>query len=53
MSEEELAAHRVDVLNELERRANLRAIPAQVTQLASQFRAAGGDPGELVAALDE
>lgn len=52
MSEEELAAHRVDVLHELERRANLQQIPQQVSQLAAQYRAAGGDTTDLTSALE-
>lgn len=51
LTDEELAAHRLDVLGEQERRANLAAIPAQVTQLAQTYTAAGGDPADLTAAL--
>ena len=51
LTDEQLDAHRLDVLNEMERRANLAAIPAQVTQLAQTYTAAGGDPADLTAAL--
>ena len=51
LTDDELDQHRLDVLNEQERRANLAAIPAQVTALAQTYTAAGGDPGDLTAAL--
>lgn len=51
LTDDELAQHRLDVLNELERRANLAAIPAQVSALAQTYTAAGGDPADLTAAL--
>ena len=46
-----LDALRREVLTEQERRANLAAIPAQVTALAQTYTAAGGDPADLTAAL--
>lgn len=51
LSNEDLAVHRLAVLAELERRANLAAIPAQVSQLAQTYTAAGGDPANLTAAI--
>ena len=51
LTAEELDAHRLAVLNEQERRANLAAIPAQVATLAAQFVAAGGAQAELTAAI--
>ncbi|WP_177243879.1 hypothetical protein [Microbacterium sp. AR7-10] len=51
LTDAELDQHRLDVLNEMERRANLAAIPAQVTALAQTYTAAGGDPADLTAAL--
>lgn len=51
LTDEDLDAHRLAVLAEQERRANLAAIPAQVSQLAQAYTAAGGDPADLTAAL--
>lgn len=51
LTDDELDQHRLDVLNELERRANLAAIPSQVTQLAQTYTTAGGDPADLAAAI--
>ncbi|MGP6170635.1 hypothetical protein ACTU6V_05440 [Microbacterium sp. A204] len=51
LTDEDLDQHRLDVLNELERRANLAAIPSQVAQLAQTYTAAGGNPADLEAAL--
>ena len=47
----ELEQYRVDVLTEQERRQRLSAIPTQVTQLAGQFVADGGDKTTLIDAL--
>lgn len=52
LTDEDLDQHRLDVLNEIERRANLAAIPSQVTQLAQTYAAAGGNPADLEAALN-
>ena len=51
LTEDELEQHRVDVLTEQERRQRLSAIPTQVTQLAGQFVADGGDKTTLIDAL--
>lgn len=48
----ELEQLRVDVLNELERRANLNQAPAQITWLARQYVDAGGDPADIAAAIE-
>ncbi|KAB1647458.1 hypothetical protein F8O06_02660 [Pseudoclavibacter sp. CFCC 14310] len=52
LTDEELAQHRIDVLTEQERRANLAEIPQQVAQLAQTFTAGGGDRAVLTAAID-
>ena len=51
LSDDDLDALRIQVLNEQERRQRLSAIPTQVTQLAGQFVADGGDKTILVDAL--
>lgn len=51
LTDEELNSHRQAITNEIGRRANLAAIPHQVTQLAQAYTAAGGDPADLTAAL--
>ena len=51
LTDDELEQYRVDVLTEQERRQRLSAIPTQVTQLAGQFVADGGDKTILVDAL--
>ena len=53
LTDEQLEQHRVEVLTEQERRANLAAIPAQIASLAATFTAGGGDPAVLVQALDD
>ena len=51
LSDDDLDALRIQVLNEQERRQRLSAIPTQVAQLAGQFVADGGDKTTLVDAL--
>lgn len=51
LSDDDLDALRIQVLNEQERRQRLSAIPTQVTQLAGQFVADGGDKTILIDAL--
>ena len=51
LTDTELDARRIEVINEQERRANLAAIPAQVSMLAEQFIDAGGAQAELDAAV--
>lgn len=51
LTDEDLAEHRLDVLNEIERRASLAAIPDQVAQLAQTYTAAGGNSANLAAAI--
>lgn len=48
---EELAAYRLEILVEYERRANLTAIPIQITALATTYFAAGGTQSILTAAV--
>lgn len=52
LTDDELDAHRRAVLAETERRTNLAAIPGQVADLARTYAAGGGDPADLVAALE-
>lgn len=47
ISNEDLDALRVNVQTEIERRARLDSIPAQVAQLVEEYTAAGGDPTDL------
>lgn len=47
----ELAAVRVEILTEIERRATLAAIPDQVGALAARYVAAGGPQATLDAAI--
>ncbi|MCI4013020.1 hypothetical protein [Brevibacterium sp. ZH18] len=47
LTDEELEAHRIDVLTEQERRAKINAIPEQITALRDQYLEAGGDPAAL------
>lgn len=53
LTDEELNSHRQAITNEIGRRTSLSAIPHQVTQLAQAYIAAGGDPADLTAALDQ
>lgn len=48
LSAEELDQHRIDVLQEIERRESLALIPRQVETLAERFSAGGGDMQLLV-----
>lgn len=48
---EELDAHRIEVITEQERRANLAAIPSTIEMLSAQFIDAGGAQAELDAAV--
>ncbi|WP_067428584.1 hypothetical protein [Nocardioides jensenii] len=52
LTDEDLEQHRLDVLNELERRSRLAQIPSTITQLATQFVESGGDRADLTAAID-
>ena len=51
LSDAELDALRVDVLNEQERRANLATIPTTLATLAAQFIAGGGEQATIDAAV--
>ena len=51
LTDEELDAHRIAVAVEVERRANLAAIPEQIEALAKVYREGGGDEGALIGAL--
>lgn len=52
LTDDDLDTLRVDVLTEQERRANLAAIPGQVSDLARTYTAGGGNPDTLRAAID-
>lgn len=47
LTDNELEAIRIEVLTEKERRANLAAIPEQITALRGQYTAAGGNAADL------
>ena len=51
LTDDELAQHRIAVATEIERRANLAAIPEQIEALAKVFRDGGGDEQALADAL--
>lgn len=51
LTDEDLDAHRIAVATEVERRANLAAIPDQVAALAKAYRDGGGDDSVLLDAL--
>lgn len=46
-SESELDSTRIAVATEIERRANMAAIPSQIEQLAKLYRDGGGDEDAL------
>ena len=52
LADDELDAHRREVLAEQERRTALATIPDQVRSLADTYRAGGGDPADLHDALN-
>ena len=51
LTDDELDLHRIEVITEQERRANLAAIPTQVSLLAVAFITAGGNQADLDAAI--
>ena len=51
LTDEELDAYRIAVAVEVERRANLAAIPEQIEALAKVYREGGGDEDTLIDAL--
>lgn len=52
-SDEELTALRTEVNNETVRRAQLRAMPDQIRQNATDYKAMGGNTDDLIAAINE
>lgn len=48
---EDLEAHHVEVLAEIERRRRLASIPDQIRELSTAYRADGGDNDELLDAV--
>ena len=51
LTDDELDLHRIEVITEQERRANLAAIPTQVSLLAVAFITAGGNQADLDTAI--
>lgn len=51
-TDEDLDTLRIDVTNELERRARLAAAPEQVALIAARYVEDGGNTADLAAALD-
>ena len=51
LTDDQLDAHRIAVLTEQERRANLAVIPEQIATLAKTYRDGGGDEKALTDAL--
>ena len=47
LTDDDLDALRIDVLNEQERRARLALIPAQIAELTARYIEDGGDPADL------
>lgn len=52
-SDEDLETLRGEVNKETVRRAQLRAMPDQIRQNATDYKAMGGDPADLIAAINE
>lgn len=50
-SDEKLVEHRLAIIHEEERRANLAGIPEQIAAMAKLYRDGGGDEAVLVDAL--
>jgi hypothetical protein len=51
VTDADLDADRITIINEQERRAKLVTIPAQIAELAKQYLEARGDQAELYAAI--
>ena len=51
LTNEDLDALRVSVINEIERRQRLATIPTTIAQLAAQFVAGGGNLAEIADAV--
>ena len=51
LTDDELEQRRMDVLTEQERRARLANAPGQISQIATEFIADGGDLATLTGAL--
>lgn len=51
LSDQDLATHLDEVLNEQERRARLARAPEQVAAMAAQYVADGGDKAAIIDAL--
>lgn len=52
LTDDEFATHERAVKMERERRDNLARIPDTITDLSRAYTASGGDPADLVKALD-
>lgn len=53
LTEEQLDQHRIDVLNEIERRQRLTQAPTQVAQIARSYVADGGSVDTLTQAVTD
>lgn len=51
-SDEKLDEHRLAIITEQERRANLAGIPEQITAMAKLYREGGGDEAALAEAIE-
>ena len=51
-SDEQLDQHRLAIVNEQERRANLAEIPEQIAVMAKLYRDGGGDEAALAEAIE-
>lgn len=52
LTDDQLDTLRIEVLTEQERRARLASIPTQITALAADYRAGGGDNAVLLNAIN-
>lgn len=52
LTQTEFDQHRIAVVREQERRDNLSRIPRQIEELTEKYLSEGGDPADLVPALE-
>ena len=53
LTDEQLDEARQAILIELERRANLKQIPATIQELSSKYREGGGNQDDLIKAVND